>query len=124
MNRERELLKKASLMLMGVQLLDGVWNSNCGNFAKEIDMFLKSPTKPIPAPDAWKYEDENDGRVILTTDISNKINQSSWNPLYLSPPYREPLSDEHIDELLDSEDADSGGSHRFARAIEKARGIE
>lgn len=36
----------------------------------------------------------------------------------------EPLTEQQIDDILTSEEADSGGSHRFARAIEKAHGIE
>ena len=50
MSRERELLKQAMLMLQGVQLLDGVGNSNCGNLAKEIEAELAKPEQPARKP--------------------------------------------------------------------------
>lgn len=65
-------------------------------------------TLPLPIPDYQVNDLLADGMQIKN--------------LYTKPPRQEPvyLSEAEIDEMLLSEDADSGGSHRFARAIEQA----
>jgi len=89
MSKERELLQKASLMLKGVQLLDGVGNSNCGGLAKEIDTELEKHDPEIlfqsSCSGVW-YKNINSAGDIMAVKINDVL-------FYPQQPSHEKLSD-------------------------------
>lgn len=86
--------------------------------------------QPEQEPVAWLWQHRETGRTRVpmpdertATDVA-----AAWDvigPLYLAPPQRKPLTEEEIMQLwLSQYEANREGTNNFARAIEKAHGIE
>ena len=90
---------------------------------------LAEPVEPVE-PVAWTLTKTLTKRETTTNGylwFSDPVN-SSWTPLYAHPPQRKPLTEEEIQAAWDSVDMrhPRGNETRiaFARAIERAHGIE
>jgi hypothetical protein len=75
--------------------------------------------KPLPKPVAWMKKHEN-GVVIFSL---NPAEESDFTPLYAEPPARNPLTDDEINRIANSDECYSGKHWEFdtilfARAIE------
>ena len=57
------------------------------------------------------------------SDSFESIPIEGWLPVYISPPQRQPLTDEQLQQVMDAEEVNGNIAVAFARAIEAAHGI-
>lgn len=96
--------------------------------------YVKSQPAHEPVAYLWQHGETGRTRIVMPDQIiTANANWSVVGPLYLSPPQRQPLTDEQIEALaykhLDVGDGLRGhhfvtGDIAFARAIEQAHGIK
>ena len=88
---------------------------NCGEFGE-----CCQDAQPEQEPVAW-YDIEH-GEAETVWNKQRPPWEGRWKPLYTTPPQRKPLTDEQINEVLDS--MKLLVPSRIARAIEAAHGIK
>ena len=130
MSAERELLKQALEAL--------IWEHGGEPLptltVAAIDAITAELANPEPEPVAWLWQSDNYATTFSQRIFQYKIeadqmiirHSGKLYPLYTSPPARKPLSDDEIDSIkFYSIPSDFDAAlRRFARAIEKAHGIE
>jgi hypothetical protein len=93
----------------------------------------KCKAQPEQEPLAWRTFDGEGGYDYRTYE-NNEDYADEWNkrnakhkgwvePLYTSPPQRQPLTDDQLDALALDDDGLPNSHFEFARAIEAAHGI-
>ena len=110
MSKERELLKRFMIELTTEEDVVSLFN--------DIKECLAQPEQE---PVAWCQMVEGKVQDLLTSfEMKDWLYDKSWIPLYTAPPKREPLSYEHLEDLVDKY---HGYPMTLGRAIEKAHGI-
>ena len=94
------------------------------NFLKEyglevLEVIAALKTQPEQEPVAWINEH---GHIDRGLDAI--LDPTGWTPLYTAPPQRKPLTEDEISEIAMDCSFVSESDTYFARAIEKAHGIE
>ena len=87
-----------------------------------ITAIKQALAQPEPEPVAWQWLNTAHFRKKLPKNAE----KGAWNPLYTSPPKREPLTDEEIKRMAAPLFMSHywGMCNEFARAIEAAHGIK
>jgi hypothetical protein len=88
--------------------------------ADAIEQHISKQALEQPEPVAWQWLNTAHFRKKLPKDAE----KNAWNPLYTTPPKREPLTDEQILEVARNHyNPHQRAEISFARAIEQAHGI-
>jgi len=130
-----EALESYKGFIDDAHIIEGQWQWIDGA-DKAITTLKQALEQPEPEPVAWRTFDGEGGYDYRDYDMNENYhkewaernpNHAHWvEPLYTSPPKREPLTDEEI-ALIVAECASSAHRHddfSFARAIEAAHGIK
>ena len=116
MGEARNLLLKAATHL-------SVLTDGSHSVISEIKEYLEKPEQePVAWIDRINFNSLPDKAWVLQCYVQNKKTDRANIPLYAEPPERKPLSDEEINKIALSVNPWNG--YEFARAIEKAHGIE
>ena len=117
MNRERELLGVALDFLDPRRWLDPADQHVLNILTRDIEELLAQPEQ---APVAWRYKTHN--RYTYTEENYHEL-EGEGEPLYTSPPKREPLSDDEMRAIWKEGIRGEIPFVEIGRAIEKAHGI-
>ena len=108
------------ILAADIQSPDGVANSAIHEAADRLEELSKSQSEPV----VWMWTQQSTGFVYFENSGDPDHN---WIPLYAHPPKRQPLSDAEINQIIIDEQIPvktGNTAKKFARAIEKAHGIE
>ena len=124
MSKERELLQAIILKI------DGLEGFGLMHIIKECKELLAQPEQTEQEPEAWIVVNKETGYRTQVSDLTPFLyNREIFEviPLYTAPPKREPLSDEHLQQLCERERFTYSISQQLfnavARRIEKEYGI-
>jgi hypothetical protein len=80
--------------------------------------------EPEPEPVAWMVYTQDGQSAFVTDNPTDIVDDQRALPLYTAPPPRQPLTDKEMRHLWSLYGYKSALCMRFARAVERAHGIE
>ena len=98
---------------------DSIFGCHDGK-ARCIRLHVEQQAEPV----AWVFAPNNELLWPSEVEVTNPIEIDSYQPLYITPPQRKPLTIDDIQKLVLAAHGNADWTVVFARAIEQAHGIK